>query len=110
MGNDLGTILGVLLGVGGTGGLGAIFALWRSHKKGKIEDEGTMIERLDKDNQSQHEQRKRAEDERDKAQATANMWMQQAIMYRLQMVAHSPPIVPNDIPELWHGPVKPNEH
>lgn len=101
--SEFSTILGILLGVGGAGGLGTIYALVRAHQKGKLEDEGTLIERLNKDNESQIRQRKAAEKERDDERQDKQLWMGQAIMYRLQMVSSEHPIVPKDMPELWSG-------
>lgn len=101
--DNIGTILGVLLGVGGTGGLGSLYLVIRAHKKGKIEDEGTLIERINNDNKSQHDQRKAAEERADKAVAEKNAWMGQAIAYRMQLVSANPPIQPADIQGLWPG-------
>jgi hypothetical protein len=94
-------VLGTLLGVGGTGGIGLAVNAWRAHKKGKIEDDGTLIERLNEDSKNQTAARKQAEDERDAAHRREMQWMSQAFLYRMQLVSASPPIVPNDNPEIW---------
>lgn len=101
--SDAGTIIGALLGVGGAGGVGMLASLWRANKKGKLEDEGTLIERLNKDNDAQLKLRKSTEGERDAERRGKQLWMDQAIQYRLQLVSASPPIKPRDIPELWSG-------
>jgi len=104
--SDAGTIIGALLGVGGAGGVGMLASLWRANKKGKLEDEGTLIERLNKDNDTQLKQRKVAEDERDAERRGKQLWMDQAIQYRLQLVSAPHPIKPKDMPELWSGVVE----
>jgi hypothetical protein len=101
--SDIGTILGALLGVGGAGGVAMIGSMVRAHQKGKLEDEGTLIERLNKDNESQIKQRKEMEAQRDAEQAGKQLWMDQAITYRLQLVSAPHPIKPKDNPKIWSG-------
>jgi hypothetical protein len=94
-------VLGTLLGVGGTGGVGLAVNAWRAHRRGRIEDDGTLIERLNEDSKNQAIARKTAEDERDQAHRREMAWMSQAFLYRMQLVSATPPIVPNDNPEIW---------
>lgn len=93
-------LLSVLLGAGGTGGVGLFVSMVRNYKKGKIEDDGTLIERLNSEN-------KRLTAELAMERTGKMMWMNQAFRYRMQQVRAAPPITPDDIPELWSGQ-KPN--
>lgn len=104
-------ILLLLLGGGGAGGIGLAVNAWRAHKKGKIEDDGTLIERLNANAKDQTLARKHAEDERDEAQRFGQQWMTQAFKYRRQVVRHSE-VEPDDMSELWDTgtpKVEPNE-
>lgn len=86
-------VLGTLLGVGGTGGIGLAVNAYRAHKRGKIEDDGTLIERLNAENKHLtmvNQQTARFE----------RLWMTQAFKYRRQ-IARSPDLEPDDMPELW---------
>jgi hypothetical protein len=91
--NILVAVLMLLLGGGGVGGIGLAVNAWRAHKKGKIEDDGTLIERLNAEN-------------RDLAAKNAThqrfeqLWMTQAFRYRRQVVRDSD-VDPDDMEELW---------
>lgn len=94
-------ILAVLLGAGGTGGIGLFITMLNNYKKGKIEDDGTMIDRLNAEAKVLIAARKTAEAERDGEHQGKLQWMNQSFRYRMQLASASPPITPNDIPELW---------
>jgi hypothetical protein len=83
----------VLLGGGGVGGVGLAVNAWRAHKKGKIEDDGTLIERLN------HENRELS-DKLAKSHRFEQLWMTQAFAYRRQ-IAKTPDLEPADIAQLW---------
>lgn len=93
--NILVAVLMLLLGGGGVGGVGLAVNAWRAHKKGKIEDEGTLIERLNKEN-------KDLSDKNASHQRFEQLWMTQAFKYRRQ-VARVDGIEPDDMPELWES-------
>lgn len=86
-------ILGVLLGIGGGGGVGLAVQAYRAHKKGKIEDDGTLIERLNNEN-------KDLTASKAKTQKFEQLWMTQAFRYRKQ-IARVPDLEPDDMPQLW---------
>lgn len=88
-------VLGTLLGVGGTGGISLAVNAWRAHKKGKIEDEGTLIERLNTENQHLVK-------DREKSQRFERLWMTQAFKYRRQVVRFSD-VEPDDMEVLWES-------
>ncbi|GAA4992607.1 hypothetical protein WHI96_07985 [Pseudonocardia tropica] len=60
-GVDLQTVLTLLLGAGGSGALAGLIALYRTWKKGKLEDEETLIARLNSDSKSQGDRADAAE-------------------------------------------------
>lgn len=94
-------VLALLLGAGGTGGIGLFVTMVRNYKKGKIEDDGTMIDRLNAEAKILTTARKTAEAERDVEHQGKLQWMNQSFRYRMQLVSATPPISPNDIPEIW---------
>lgn len=91
--NILVAVLFVLLGGGGVGGVGLAVNAWRAHKKGKIEDDGTLIERLNHENGL-------LTAKLEKSQRFERLWMTQAFRYRKQ-VARTPDLDPDDMKELW---------
>lgn len=93
--NILVAVLLILLGGGGVGGVGLAVNAWRAHKKGKIEDDGTLIERLNHENQLLAEKL-------EKSQRFERFWMTQAFRYRRQVVRDSD-VDPDDMPELWES-------
>lgn len=68
---DLNTLLTLLLGAGGAGAIGSLVSVVRTLRKGKLDDEETLIKRLDASNKDQVEQRKAAEKRADDAEAEA---------------------------------------
>ena len=94
-------LLAVILGGGGVGGIGLAVNAFRAHKKGKIEDDGTLIERLNAEAKDLTAARKVAEGERDVAHQREQRWMDQSFRYRMQLATATPPIKPDDDPALW---------
>lgn len=94
-------VISILLGGGGTAGVGLFIKMLRDHRKGKIEDDGTIIERLNAEAKDLVAARKHAEAERDEEHRQKMEWMNQAFAYRLQIMTAVPPISPNDFPALW---------
>jgi hypothetical protein len=97
-------VISLLLGGGGTAGIGLFIKMLRDHRKGKIEDDGTIIERLNAEAKDLVAARKHAERERDEEHRQKMEWMTQALAYRMQVATATPPIKPNDFPELWIRP------
>lgn len=97
-------LIGILLGGGGGAGIGLFVKMLRDHRKGKIEDDGTIIERLNAEAKDLVAARKYAEAERDKEHSDKMEWMNQAFAYRRQVMMVSPPIQPDDFPSLWTRP------
>jgi hypothetical protein len=86
-------LFALVLGGGGVGGIGLAVNAWRAHKKGKIEDDGTLIERLNHEN-------KALSDKLTKTQKFEQLWMTQSFKYRRQ-IARVPDLDPDDMKELW---------
>lgn len=86
-------LIAVILGGGGVGGVGLAVNAYRAHKRGKIEDDGTLIERLN------HENNELAE-KLAKAHKYEQMWMTQSFRYRRQ-IARTPDLEPDDMDALW---------
>lgn len=91
--NILVAVLLILLGGGGVGGIGLAVNAWRAHRKGRIEDDGTLIERLNHENQS-------LSVKNEKSLRYEQLWMTQAFKYRRQVVKFSD-VDPDDMEELW---------
>lgn len=81
-------VLTLLLGAGGAGGLAGIYNVWRTSKKGKLEDEETLIKRLDKDNKDKDSSIDRLEKDQSKLRAQRNKVWDQAARYRRALIAH----------------------
>lgn len=105
--NVIVALIAILLGGGGTAGIGLFVTMLRAHRKGKIEDEGTTIDRLNNEAKDLVRARKHAEAERDREHQAMLDWMTQSFQYRIQLVSATPPIKPDDNPHLWshHTPV-----
>jgi hypothetical protein len=93
--NILLAIIALLLGGGGVGGIGLAVNAYRAHKRGKIEDDGTLIERLNAEN-------KELSAKNATHQRYEQLWMTQAFRYRKQ-IARTPDIDPDDMPQLWES-------
>lgn len=79
-------LVGALLGVGGAGGIVAIVGAYRSYKKGRIEDEETLIVRLNNDNKVQHARVTELEAKCENAVQLKDHYREQAAVYRLQVI------------------------
>lgn len=99
--NAIAGLIYVLLGGGGTVGVSLLFKMVRDHQKGKIEDDGTTIERLNAENKDLVLARRKAEEREEQRRLSEQEWMTQAFTYRMQLVSADPPIRPNDNPHLW---------
>lgn len=86
-------LIAIILGGGGVGGIGLAVNAYRAHKRGKIEDDGTLIERLNQENRD-------LSSKLTKAYRYEQLWMTQAFKYRRQ-VARTPDLDPDDMTELW---------
>lgn len=79
-------LVGALLGVGGAGGIVAIVGAYRSYRKGRIEDEETIIVRLNNDNKVQRARVKELEAEKEIAVQLKDYHREQAAVFRLQVI------------------------
>jgi len=71
---------------GGTGLYGIVLAV-RAWRRGDIEDDDKIIVRLNADSKAQRVRANEAEAERDEKARLANLLMEQAVRYRLQIIA-----------------------
>jgi hypothetical protein len=60
-GMDVNTVVTILLGAGGTGALMGVYQLYQAFKKGKLENEESLISRLNNDSKQQGERADKAE-------------------------------------------------
>lgn len=79
--------LGAILALGGGLGLTGIVVAVRQWKRGEIEDDDSIIKRLNADSKSQRSRANAAEVERDEEARQKNLYKEQAIRYRLQIIA-----------------------
>ena len=75
----------ILLGVGGTAGIGGLFTVWRNHRKGKLEDEETLIKRLDADNKDKDRTIERLNKELNSRTNERNKAWNQAARFRVRL-------------------------
>lgn len=85
--DKLTALLSAILALGGGLGLTGIVVAIRQWKRGEIEDDDSIIKRLNADSKSQRARAVSAENERDREQREKNLWKEQAIRYRLQVIA-----------------------
>lgn len=97
--NAVAGLIFILLGGGGTMGIGLLFKMLRDHRQGRIEDDGTTIDRLNKENKGLVARAEHAEEREDIERLEKQDWMTQALAYRMQLAASS--VKPNDDPRLW---------
>lgn len=81
-------IFTLLLGAGGAGGLAGLYNVWRTLKKGKLEDEETLIKRLDKDNKDKDSSIDGLEKSLSRMRGQRNRVWDQAARYRRALIAH----------------------
>lgn len=86
MGN-LTALLGAILALGGGTGLVGIVWAVRLWKRGAIEDDNAIITRLNEDSKAQRERANAAEAREQAVIRERNLIMEQAIRYRLQLIA-----------------------
>lgn len=80
-------LLAALLGVGGSGALAALWNVVRAARKGKLEDEETLIVRLNNENKKQQKKADDAEIEADKMRKQRNRASDQAARYRRRLIS-----------------------
>jgi hypothetical protein len=80
-------LVGAVLGLGGGLGLTGIVLAVRAWKRGDIEDDDKIIVRLNADSKTQRTRANELEAERDEKARLANLLMEQAVRYRLQIIA-----------------------
>lgn len=85
--DNLTALLGAILALGGgTGLIGIVWAL-RLWKRGAIEDDNSIITRLNEDSKAQRDRANAAEAREQVVIRERNQIMEQAIRYRLQLIA-----------------------
>lgn len=92
-------VLQLLLGAGGAGGIAGVVTVWRTWRKGKLDDEETLIKRLNDDNKDKDATIERLNSQINKLTNQRNkVWSQAARFQRMLIVA--PCVEENTIPEL----------
>ena len=76
-----------VLSLGGGLGLTGIVLAYRAWKRGDIEDDDKIIVRLNTDSKAQRARANGLEIERDEETRQKNFWQEQAVRYRLQIIA-----------------------
>lgn len=95
--DNLTTLLaGILALGGGTGLIGIVWAV-RLWKRGAIEDDNSIITRLNEDSKAQRDRANAAEAREQVVIRERNQIMEQAIRYRLQLIAASVEPVDMDV-------------
>lgn len=74
---DINTLVVLLFGAGGAGAIAGVVNVIKTVRSGKIENEETLIRRLDADNKKQQEQREAAERRAEEAEAEAEGYRKQ---------------------------------
>jgi hypothetical protein len=85
--DKLTALLGAILALGGGTGLVGIVWAVRLWKRGAIEDDNSIIARLNEDSKAQRERANAAEGREQVVIRERNQIMEQAIRYRLQIIA-----------------------
>jgi hypothetical protein len=101
---NLNALLVLLFGAGGAGMASGIISVVRSLRKGKLEDEDTIIKRLDSANRENNEARQRAEKRADEAEEETARYRKKrdrALEYaaRLRVILINNQIEPPPVPE-----------
>lgn len=84
---DLNAAIAVIFGVGGAGAVTAAVAAYRRIKSGKISDDESVIKRLYAELARKDQQLIGCGMEMEVLRRRANFWEEQAVRYRLQIVA-----------------------
>jgi dsDNA-specific endonuclease/ATPase MutS2 len=74
---DINTLVVLLFGAGGAGAIAGVVNVIKTLRSGKIENEETLIRRLDADNRKQQELREAAEKRADEAEKEAEVYRKQ---------------------------------
>lgn len=82
---DLNLLVTLLFGAGGAGAVAGIQSVVKTLRSGKIENEETLIRRLDNDNKSQQKLREAAEDKADRAEKESEEYRKQRNRAREQL-------------------------
>lgn len=85
--DNLTALLGAILALGGGTGLVGIVWAVRLWKRGAIEDDNSIITRLNEDSKAQRDRANAAEAREQVVIRERNQIMEQAIRYRLQLIA-----------------------
>lgn len=80
-------LLAALLGVGGAGGIAGLYNIVRAARKGKLDDEETLIKRLNTDNINQMKRADLAEEEASKLRRQRNAVWDQAAKFRRRLIS-----------------------
>lgn len=84
---SISTVLAILLGAGGAGGIGSLVAVFRSMRKGKLEDEETLIKRLDSSNKEHSKRADEAEAEAARYRSDRDKALEYAARLRRQLIS-----------------------
>lgn len=95
IGLDVQTLLGILIGTGGVGGITVIVTSYRRIKTGKISDEESLIKRLHRELTRQETRADIAEADAEREVVQKKHWREQAWQYRLQLIDAG--VTPNDM-------------
>lgn len=93
--DNLTALLGAILALGGGTGLVGIVWAVRLWKRGAIEDDNSIITRLNDDSKTQRARAVAAEKETQAISRERNQMAEQAIRYRLQLIAAN--VEPHDM-------------
>lgn len=81
-------VIALLLGVGGTGGLAGLVQVYLTARRGKLENEETLIRRLNEDSRQQGQRADRAEQSADRWRTRANQALDIAWQWRRIALSH----------------------
>jgi hypothetical protein len=81
------SILNLLLGAGGGGGIAGIYSIVRAKARGKLDDEETLIKRLNDDNKDKDQQIDRMEKRDGRLRRQREIAWAQAARFRRRLIA-----------------------
>lgn len=82
---DINTLVVMLFGAGGAGAIAGVVNVVKTIRGGKIENEETLIRRLDTDNKTQRERAEAAEKKAEEAEVEAEGYRKQRNKYREEL-------------------------
>lgn len=82
---DLNTLVTLIFGAGATGAIGGIISVVKTLRGGKIENEETLIRRLDTDNKNQQRRAEAAEEAQREAEKEADEYRKERNRAREQL-------------------------